>query len=123
MRYYATQRPLVPGACPSEAREVHNFDFRTFVPNIGREAWGYLETDEPLSAEEVSQFELVSGEERLWHCLFVKEEDGMLSITKKGTKASVAKPEEREKITKRGFVKELWFASEEEANDFVAFIS
>lgn len=39
MRYYSTQRPVMPGSFPKEGvQEIHNFDSRTYVPEIGREA-------------------------------------------------------------------------------------
>ena len=42
MRYYSTQRPIVPGSYPSSyaAEIVVNFDQKTFCEEIGREAWG-----------------------------------------------------------------------------------
>lgn len=45
MRYYSTQRPIMPGSYPKPAGnpvvEIRNFDARVFCGEIGREAWGY----------------------------------------------------------------------------------
>ena len=46
MRYYSTQRPLVPGGCPrAGVQKVHNYDEKEFCEEIGREAWGYVDYD------------------------------------------------------------------------------
>lgn len=59
MRYYSTQRPVMPGSFPKEgAQEIYNFDSRTFVPEIGREAWGYIEYEAPLTDREARSYEL-----------------------------------------------------------------
>lgn len=51
-RYYSTQRPVTPGAYPkpknNPAMLIHNFSSREYVPEIGRQAWGYVEYDKPL---------------------------------------------------------------------------
>ena len=51
MRYYSTQRPIMPGSYPKPAGnpvvEIRNFDARVFCGEIGREAWGY--TNRPFS--------------------------------------------------------------------------
>lgn len=50
MRAYAIYRPLGPFTWPSEYRDVitdlHNYDHRQFVEEIGREAFGYIEFEE-----------------------------------------------------------------------------
>ena len=65
MRYYSTQRPVMPGSFPKPAgttvREIENFDARTFCEDIGREAWGYVEYDAPLSDEDAKEYELVAA--------------------------------------------------------------
>jgi len=62
MRYYSTQRPVSPGTFPQPAgnkvTEVHNFDCRTFCEEIGREAWGYIDYEQPLDTEQAIDYEL-----------------------------------------------------------------
>lgn len=63
MRYYSTQRPIVPGSFPKPAGnlvlEIYNFDERRFCSSIGREAWGYIIYSKPLPIQMVMDFELV----------------------------------------------------------------
>ncbi len=62
MRYYSTLRPIGPGTLPNEDwTHVQNFDQRTFVPAIGREAWGYVDYDTPLTEKEADDYDLVPG--------------------------------------------------------------
>lgn len=65
MRYYSTQRPLGPGTFPkpdgNKVLEVHNFDSRIYCGEVGREAWGYVEYEQPLSPEDVYRYELKVG--------------------------------------------------------------
>ena len=58
-RYYLISRPAAPGAIPKGAENIANFDSRQMVPEIGREAWGYVEYTEPLTAEQIADYELV----------------------------------------------------------------
>lgn len=61
MRYYSTQRPVMPGSFPvAGARKIHihNYDRRTYIPEIGREAWGYIEYDPPITEKEARAYEL-----------------------------------------------------------------
>ena len=52
MRYYSTQRPIMPGSYPKPAGnpvvEIRNFDARVFCGEIGREVWGYIEYEQAL---------------------------------------------------------------------------
>jgi len=67
MRYYSTQRPVMPGTFPkpqgNKVLAIENFDERTFCMEIGREAWGYLEYEKPLTEKEAAAYELVEGGE------------------------------------------------------------
>lgn len=56
--YYSTQRPIGPGTCPKRPLEVVNYDERTPVEQGAFAAWGLLFYDRPLSAKEVSDYEL-----------------------------------------------------------------
>lgn len=62
-RYYSTERPVSPGTFPKPAdnpvRYIKNFDTHEYVGKIGREVWGYLEYEKPLTKEQIAAFELV----------------------------------------------------------------
>ena len=64
MRYYSTQRPVGPGTFPklpeNKVLEVHNFDAKTFCEEIGREAWGYIDFESPLTQEQADNYELIA---------------------------------------------------------------
>ena len=64
MRYYSTQRPIMPGSYPKPQGNaviaVHNFDIRTYCEEIDREAWGYIEYEQPLDPETAAGYALVA---------------------------------------------------------------
>ncbi len=53
MRYYSTQRPVAPGTFPKPANNkvlnIWNFDKPIFCEQVGREAWGYIDYEKPLT--------------------------------------------------------------------------
>ena len=63
MRYYSTQRPVAPGTFPkpkgNRVLEIHNFDKRIYREEAGRNAWGYIDYEKPLSEKEATDYELV----------------------------------------------------------------
>ena len=63
MRYYSTQRPVMPGSFPrpngTKVIQIHNFDARTYCPEIDREAWGWIEYNVTLTDKEASDYELI----------------------------------------------------------------
>ena len=62
MKYFSTQRPLVPGAFPKSminpVMNVVNFDQKTFCEEIGRDAWGYVEYARALDPDVAKDYEL-----------------------------------------------------------------
>lgn len=62
-RYYSTQRPIAPGSYP--AREwvdcIINFPERVYCEEIGREVWGYIDYRQPLTRQQIREYELVEG--------------------------------------------------------------
>ena len=60
-KYFATQRPLMPGTVPGNAKilEMKNFDNKIYCAEIRREAWGYLVTEKPLSADDIAGYEFI----------------------------------------------------------------
>lgn len=67
MRYYSTQRPVMPGSFPKSAgnkiERIVNFPARTYVDTIWRQAWGYIDYEKPLTKKEAADYELIEGGE------------------------------------------------------------
>lgn len=59
-RYYLPYRPAGPGAIPRGAELVHNYDWKTVVPEAGMAVYGYAEYKEPLSESDIRNYELVA---------------------------------------------------------------
>lgn len=59
-RYYSLLRPVSPGTYPqpSEVKNIVNFDERTFIDDINRYAWGYIEYEKELSWDEARDYDL-----------------------------------------------------------------
>lgn len=59
-RYYSLLRPVSPGTYPkpSEVKNIVNFDERTFIDDINRYAWGYIEYENELSWDEARAYDL-----------------------------------------------------------------
>ena len=64
MRAYAIYRPIGPYAWPSEHRdkvaEIVNYDTLTYVPEIGRNAFGHIDFEEDIPKEDLDRYELVT---------------------------------------------------------------
>ena len=62
-RYYSIMRPIGIGTYPTGARvtNIVNFHERKYVPEIGREAWGYIEFSHTLSKQNQISYELLPG--------------------------------------------------------------
>lgn len=58
-RYYTLYRPPLPGAIPKDTYLIHGYNERTFVPEIGRDAWGYIECKRELTSAEIADYELM----------------------------------------------------------------
>ena len=58
-------RPVSVGTFPkptgNRILKIRNFENRTFIPEIKREAWGYIEYSEPLTEQDIVAYELVEG--------------------------------------------------------------
>ena len=60
-RAYSTQRPIDIGTYPlpeSGRFEIHNFDKRSYVPEIHRLAWGYIDYGEHVPETELERYEM-----------------------------------------------------------------
>ena len=62
-RYYSIMRPIGIGTFPPGAHvtNIVNFHQRMYVPEIGREAWGYIEFSHTLSKQNQMNYELLPG--------------------------------------------------------------
>jgi len=62
-RYYSIMRPIGIGTFPPGAHvtNIVNFNQRMYVPEIGREAWGYIEFSHTLSKQNQMNYELLPG--------------------------------------------------------------
>ena len=58
-RYYLTQRPPGPGCFPAGAVAVGDYQDKIYVPEIRRNAWGWVEYPEPLTPEQIRNYELL----------------------------------------------------------------
>ena len=59
-QYYSIHRPVGPGTFPKDGMiGFINYDRRTFIPEIGREAWATLAFDRELTRKEMESYELV----------------------------------------------------------------
>lgn len=65
MRYFSTQRPLTPGSLPkpdgNKIEQVVNFPAKTYVCEIWKQAYGYIDYEKPLTEKEETDFELTKG--------------------------------------------------------------
>ena len=76
VKYYSTQRPVSPGTFPREgAGRIVNFDNKQFCEEIGRDAWGYIEYEEPLSAAQMEAYELTMGGMKKFWCVTTSVND------------------------------------------------
>ncbi len=78
MKYYSTQRPVMPGSYPKSQKvlDIRNFGNKQYVESVGRDAWGWIEYEQPLTEKEAADYELMP--EQSWYevCLVVPGTDG-----------------------------------------------
>lgn len=99
--YYMTMRPFGIGCQPKRGLvDAESYDEKTFVDEIGREAWSKLVYDRELTEDEVSDYELTPAERKLF-LGYVRFEDGSTMCHAKGTLAEVEASERRVKATSK----------------------
>lgn len=99
--YYMTQRPFSIGAQPKQGLvDAESYDEKTFVDEIGCKAWSRIVYDRELTEQEISQYELVPAEPKLYFG-YVKYADGSTMCHAKGTLAEVEASEKRVKATSK----------------------
>lgn len=127
MRYYSIHRPAAPGTFPKDGvLEVHNFNSRTYVSQIGREAWGYIEYGRELTEREARRYELVSGEEKTWYAVMVTvwDEDsamhGEVQAAIMQERRQASQPEGWERRARNRSLAVTWYDSREAAEAAVS---
>ena len=77
-RYYSVTRPVMPGSYPkpenNEVLCIQNFDSRTYVAEIHRPAWGYIDYEKPLGYSDVTDYELVAVKTKTLHLQYLGED-------------------------------------------------
>lgn len=122
MRYYSTQRPVMPGGFPKKAavEKIENFDTKTFCEEIGREAWGFIEYRDPLTKEEADAYELTLGGMKIYWCVTTSVDNrGTVRAAITSFMEAVCKPESSFTSTSRKDIYNDWFDDHEEAKKFV----
>lgn len=75
MKYFSTQRALIPGGFPkpegNKVIDIHNFDNREYVKEIGKMAWGWIEYEHRLSRSDMKNYELVPLSKRKLHFTYL----------------------------------------------------
>ena len=62
-----TTLALIPASIRVE--KIENFDTKTFCEEIGREAWGFIEYQEPLTKGEADAYEFTLGGMKTFWCV------------------------------------------------------
>ncbi len=127
MRYYSTQRPVGPGTFPqpegNNVLEIHNFDSKTFCEEIGREAWGYIDYEQPLTPREDEKWELTPAG-GLWFPVTVssRKHGGGLRVTSGQPVRAEQRPADTKGDTKKMQFKTRYFSSWQEAQRIMGVI-
>lgn len=122
VKYYSTQRPIAPRTFLKKEQviKIENFDKKIFCPEIGREAWGFIEYSVALTEEEASAYELVVAGTKIYYCVTTSVSDsGKVIAAITNTVESACKPENNSKSLNHKDIYNDWFDSKEEAEEFV----
>lgn len=118
MRYYSTQRPVMPGSYPKKgAQEVRNYDDKTYIEEIDGEAWGYIEYDRELTAKEERDYELTPSGGR-WFSVTVaskKRGGGVKAVVDTNSVRAAQRPQDERFDTRSREFKRRYFKSLKEA--------
>lgn len=58
-RYFLPLRPVSLGTQPNGFTNYENFEKRQFCPEIGHEAWGWVEYESSLSDDQIRDYDLI----------------------------------------------------------------
>lgn len=74
-RYYSKSRPITPGSYPkpenNRVEAVFNFDNKTFVEEVKKAVWGYIEYEKPLGHFDIVNHELVAVKTKTLHLKYI----------------------------------------------------
>lgn len=88
-RYYSVARPVMPGSYPKPEKNeilcIQNFDNRTYVEEISRPAWGYIDYKKPLGHFDMTDYELVAVKTKTLHLQYLGRTAGDGMYTKTNT--------------------------------------
>ncbi|MDD3337831.1 MAG: hypothetical protein PHS82_03130 [Lachnospiraceae bacterium] len=122
MRYYSTQRPIMPGGYPNAAdvTEINNFDEKAFCEEIGAKAWGYVDYWGSLSPEQIADYELTpAGMKTYWSVTTSIYDDGRITSNITSKVRAVCKPDDAQRSTKQKDIYVEWFEKHEDAENWV----
>jgi len=122
MRYYSTQRPVAPGSYPKDgAVSIENYEQPEFIHEISRTAWGFIDYDRELQAEEAERWELTPEGVKTWYgVVSTFYDNGRVTAAVTRTVQAAQKPERSFTSAKRRDIYLDWFDSKQEADHFVA---
>lgn len=122
MRYYSTQRPVTLGSYPKDgAVHIENYSQPKLIDEIGRTAWGFIDYDRELTAEEAERWELTPDGMRTWYgVVSTFYDNGRVTAAITRTVQAAQKPERNFTSAKRRDIYLDWFGSQQEADHFVA---
>lgn len=118
MRYYSTQRPVAPGTYPkpqgNPVKDAYNFINPIYCKEIDREAWGYIEYEQPLTEEEAEHWEL-TPEGVLWFPVTAssRKHGGGLYVTCGRPKRAQQRPDDTDGETAKMQWKTRYFKASE----------
>ena len=124
MKYFSIERPVAPGTYPkpkdNPVTETWNFNGPVFCEQIGREAWGYVVYEKPLSEDEVCAYDLMPEGRKTWYCVVSSFDDrGRVTANITASKLADEKPESSFTSTSRKDVYADWYDSYEAAEKAV----
>jgi len=118
MRYYSIQRPVTPGSFPkpkgNKVLNITSFDSKTYCDELGREVWGYVEYERPLSEKEAQDWEL-TPDWPLWFPVTVssRKHGGGLRVMAGRPVRVAQRPEDTKGDTHKMQYKTRYFCSQE----------
>lgn len=122
MRYYSTQRPIVPGAYPPgyPVDGVKNFKGKIYCEEIGRDAWGYIDFNGNIREMDATRYELIkAGTKRFWSVTSSVDDRGRIIAHITAAVEAESKPEDICRHTARKDIYVDWFDSQEAAEAFI----
>lgn len=122
-RYYSKYRPVSIGTYPKNDSYVGhiNFNERKWFDDVNEYAWGYLEYSEPLTPEEIINYDLIDGNKKWFYGVTtITDNETLKTIAKKFQNVyASAEPDRLEAHGKHYDRLVYWFESEEEAENMI----